>query len=138
MPGEEEVVPENLGEEHHGMTRMCSRGLLSDCCPHPESIVLAAGAVVGIGSYSHLLVAGVWAERWDVDWVGGEEVLEVRVDGIVPVVVDASGAIDVEAKEVGADDADEEIDGRIDPCLSFAPLALDVRGWLAFGLWSGP
>ena len=117
---------------------MCSGGLISDFCPHPEGIVLAEEAVGGIGSYSHLLVARVWAERWNVDWVGGEEVLEVRIDRITPVVVDASGAIDVEAKEVGADDADEEIDGRIDPCLSFAPLALDVRGWLAFGLWSGP
>ena len=50
-----------------------------------------------------------------MDWVGGEEVLEVRIDRRIPIVVDASRAIDVKAKEVGADDADEEIDGRIDP-----------------------
>ena len=94
---------------------MCSRGLLSDFCPHPESIILAEEAVVGIGCYSHLLVAGVWAERWSVDWVGGEEVVEVRIHGRISIVIDASRAIDVEAEEVGTDTADEEIDGRIDP-----------------------
>ena len=97
------------------MDRVCSGGLISEFCPHPEGIVLAEEAVGGIGSYSPLLVAGVWAERWSVDWVGGEEVLEVRIDGRISIVIDASRAIDVKAKEVGADDADEEIDGRIDP-----------------------
>ena len=94
---------------------MCSRRLFRDFCPHPERIVLAEEAVVGIGSYSHLLVAGVWAERWGVDLVGGEEVVEVRIHGRVSVVVDASRTVDVEAQEVGADNADEEVDGRIDP-----------------------
>ena len=69
IPREEEVVPEKFGEDHHGMDRVCSGGLIRDFCPHPEGIVLAEEAVGGIGSYSHLLVAGVWAERWDVDWV---------------------------------------------------------------------
>ena len=62
-----------------------------------------------------MLVAGIWAERWSVDWVGGEEVVEVRIHGRVSVAVDASRTVDVEAQEVGTDDADEDIDGRIDP-----------------------
>ena len=41
--------------------------------------------------------------------------MEVRFHGTVSVGVDASRALDVEAKEVGADNADEEVDGRIDP-----------------------
>ena len=105
----------NLGDEHHGMNGMCSGGLSSDCCPHPESIILAEETVVGIGSDSHLMVAGVWAERRDIDRVGGEEVLEVWLHGRVSFEIDASRAIYVEAKEVGADNADEEVDGRIDP-----------------------
>ena len=47
--------------------------------------------------------------------VGGEEVLEVRIHGIVSVVVNASRTVDVETQEVGTDSADEKVDGRIDP-----------------------
>ena len=64
--------------------------------------------------------------------------IEVRVHGRVSVEVDASGTVDVEADEVGTDYTDEEMDGRIGPCLSFASLALGVGGWLTFGLRSSP
>ena len=89
--------------------------MIGDCCPHPQSIILAEVACGSVGADLEVVVAGVWAGGRKIDGVGSVELVERRVERGGSQEAVAGLTVHIEAQDAGADNADNEIDRRAQP-----------------------